>query len=478
MQTEAPRSMDPADHTASFTSSVLSPMYEGLTRFTDTLELAPSLAMEWTGSADGGEWSFRLREGVVFHDGTNFDAAAVVASFQRHIDPKRGLASSGRFRAVIAEVIATSPTYVTFKLKSPYPPFLRLLATNNASIVSPKADAAGTLGRQAVGTGPFKFSEWSSGDYVLQARNDAYWGEKAPTEMLKWTWSSEAAVLNMAARTGDADVVSPLPPAFASQVKGTPDLRLIAQDGSAVFWIALNTQIKPLDDVRVRQALNFATDRDALVRVLLYGYATPAESPLSPVTLFFDPTLKPYPFDVARAKSLLAEAGYPNGISINVAVQEPQANLAEALQGMWAAAGITLDVLRMEGGVWTQAAFGGPEQKAQQKLNSVLASWSTGFIDPDLQLRPLYQTRNWSPKGPNLGFYSNPALDTLLDEAGSTTDPDKRKPLYLKAQAIIQADAPHVLLYVPQDIAAVAAPVKDLWIIPGGQVMASGAKRV
>jgi ABC-type transport system substrate-binding protein len=90
----------------------------------------------------------------------------------------------------------------------------------------------------------------------------------------------------------------------------------------------------------------------------------------------------------------------------------------------------------------------------------------------------LYQTRNWSPKGPNLGFYSNPALDTLLDEAGSTTDPEKRKPLYIKAQAMIQADAPHVLLYVPQDIAAIAAPVKDVWIIPGGQVMASGAKRV
>ncbi len=476
LQTEAPRSMDAADHTATYTAAVLAPMYEGLTRFDEALNVVPCLATEWSSDPAGTQWLFKLRPGVQFHDGTRLDADAVAASFRRHLDAKRGLASSGRFRGAIAGVSVHDPMTVAMTLKAPYPALLRLLATNNAGIVSAKAEAAGTLGRHAVGTGPFGFAEWSSGDYVLQRRFDGYWGDKPSFASLKWTWTSEAAVMNMAVRTGDADVVSPLPAAFANTLKTQRGIRVTESDGSAVFWIALNTKLKPFDDVRVRQALNWATDRDGIVRTLFYGHATPADSPLAPVDLFHAPS-SPYSFDVAKAKALLAEAGYPDGISVNLAVQEPQANLAEALQGMWAAAGIKLDVQRMEGGVWTQASFGTPEQKAAQTLNATLASWSTGFIDPDLQLRPLYGTANWSPKGPNLGFYSNPTLDQMLDKAGGVSDPEQRRPLYAEAQKLIETDAPHVLLYVSRDLVALRSDVAGVWMVPGGQVMVAGARR-
>lgn len=477
MQTEAPRSMDPADHTASYTAAVLGTMYESLTQYDETLTLRPALATAWSANDAQTVWSFTLRPGVMFHDGTPCDAAAVVASFERHLDAKRGLASSGRFRNVIAGVTAAGET-IRFTLKAPYPAFARLLATNNAAIVSPTADKAATLGRQAVGTGPFRFVEWRSGDYVQQARNTAYWGDRPGFETMRWTWTSEAAVMNMALQTGDADVVNPLPPLFAGPLKSRADATLLEGSSAAVFWVALNTQLKPLDDVRVRQALNYATDRDALVRSLLYGYATPANSPLAPVTFGYDPTVAVYPHDAARARALLQEAGYPAGISISVAVQEAQANLAQALQGMWDAAGIRLDVRRMESGVWTQAAFAKPEQKAQQGTNAVLASWSAGTFDADLQLRPLYATASAPPGGANLGFYSNPKLDALIDKAGQSADPAERKTLYAEAQRIIQADAPHVLLYYPKDLAGVASSVKGLWVLPGGQVMPRAARRV
>ena len=212
------------------------------------------------------------------------------------------------------------------------------------------------------------------------------------------------------------------------------------------------------------------------MRALFYGHATQADSPLAPVDLFHTPS-SPYTFDIARARALLKDAGYPDGIAMNVAVQEPNAPLAEALQGMWSQAGIRLDVQRMESGVWTQAAFGTPEQKAAAKLNSALASWSTGFIDPDLQMRPLYATASWSPKGPNLGFYSNPALDALLDRAGTMMDPEQRRPLYVQAQSIVEQEAPHVLTHVSNDLVALRADVQGVWMVPGGQVMVMNARR-
>lgn len=477
MQTEAPRSMDPADHTASYTAAVLAPMYEGLTRYNEKLELEPALATAWTSDPALKEWRFTLRPGVKFHDGGTMDGNAVVASFQRHLDTKRGLASSGRFRNVIASVAAPDASTVVFTLKMPYPAFARLVAINNGAIVSPAADGTGTLGRKAVGTGPFRFVEWRSGDYVQQERNPDYWGEKPSFAKMRWTWSSEAAVMNMALQTGDADVVNPLPPLFAGPLKARDDATLLEGSSAAVFWVALDTKLAPLDDVRVRQAINYATDREALVRALLLGYATPANSPLGPVTFGYDPTCPVYAHDVAKAKALLKEAGHPDGISIAIAVQEPQANIAQALQGMWADAGIKLDVRRMEGGVWTQAAFASPEKKAQEGTHCVLASWSSGTFDADLQLRPLYYTASAPPGGANLGFYSNPALDALIDKAGASADPAERKTLYAQAQRTIQADAPHVLLYYPKDLAGISASVKGLWVIPGGQVMAAGARR-
>ena len=477
MQSEAPRSMDPGDQTATFTAAVLDPIYEGLTRRNQAQQIVPALATSWSSDPAGLVWTFKLRPGVTFQDGAAFDADAVVKNFARHLDPKRGLAASGRLRPVIAGVAATDPMTVQITLKQPYPALLALLTTGPCLMVSPAADATGTLGAHAVGTGPYAQKEYKSGEYVLEARYPGYWGRPGGSDEIKWSWTAEASVLNMAVQTGDADVVSPLPPAFARTAEANPALKLSQSDGSAVFWVALDTRIKPLDDVRVRQALNVATDRAAIVRAVMAGFATPAGSPLAPVTPGYDASLDPYPFDLARAHALLAEAGVPDGFSMAVIVQEPEARIAEVLQGMWAKIGVKLEIRRMESGVWSKAAFANPDDKAAAGTSAVLASWSSGVNGADLQLRPLYDTASFAPGGANLGFFSDPALDALIDRAASTLDEGARNAIYVDAQKRVNAGAPHVLLYYKKDLYATRAGVSGVWVVPGGMLVVRDATK-
>jgi glutathione transport system substrate-binding protein len=470
MQLEAPLTMDPSDHTATFTTDVLDPMYESLLRLDQDLGVAPSLATKWSVDASGTQWTFVLRHGVRFHDGTPLDAQAVVASFGRLLNPDRGLAAAGRVRAIVKHVTAIAPDTVMFTLISSYAAFPRVLAVT--PIVSPLAEQQGKLSREAVGTGPYKFREWKTGEYVLEERNDEYWGPRPALQYLKWIWTSEPVLMNMSVLADAADVVNPIPPIFAEALSRNRKVKLIQGVESRVFWVALNTRSKPLDDIRVRQALNYATDREALVRTQLRGFGTPANSPLAPADFAYDPQTRGYPYDLKRAKTLLAKAGYPDGFTLRIAVQEPDAQLVEALQGMWANAHVHLQIDRMEYGVFSQAIFGSPTQKAQQGIDCVFASWASDNTDPDYQLALLYHSNQWAPKGANLGFYANPRLDVLLENAATELDTEKRKALYRQAQQIISDDAPHVLLYYARDVAAqhTGSVPTPLRLLPGGRV--------
>ncbi|WP_417579370.1 ABC transporter substrate-binding protein [Pelagibacterium sp.] len=478
MQSEAPRSMDPGDQGATFTNALLAPVYEGLIARASDLSLQPGLATEWSPNDDGTEWTFKLREGVVFHDGTPFNADAVVYNFERHLDTDRGLAASGRLRTFLESVEKIDENTVKFTLFHPYPSFLNILTTNGGQIVSPTADEAGNLGAASVGTGPFEMTEYRSGEYVLQEKFADYWGgEDERVDAIRWTWSSEPSVLSMALQTGDADVINPVPPAFAAAIDANPELELTVSDGSAVFWVALNTQSEALEDVRVRQALNFATDKDGIINAIMSGYAMPANSPLASVAEGYNPDLDPYPLDLDRARELLEEAGFADGFSMSVVVQEQEARIAEVLQAMWGEIGVELNVLRMESGVWSDAAFGDPEKKAEDGVDAVIASWSSGVNGPDLQFRPLYHTESFAPGSANLGFYQNDEFDRLLDEAAASVDEDARNEIYGDLQEMINQDAPHVLLYFSQDLYATRAGVEDVWMIPGGLVRVDSATK-
>ncbi len=470
MQLEPPLTMDPGDHTASLTADVLDPMYESLTSFGENLQVVPCLATRWSVDASGTRWTLELHKGVRFHDGTPFDAQAVVHSFTRLLDPHRGLAAGSRLRAVVDSVQTVDSDTVLFTLKTSYASFLSMLAVT--PIVSPAADQEGILSRHAVGTGPYKFLEWKTGEYVLEERNDQYWGPRPATAQLKWMWTSEPMLMNMSVVSGQVDIVNPLPPIFAQALARNQRVKLMQGEEARVFWMALNLKTKPLDDLRVRKALNYATDREALVRTQLRGYGTPANSPLAPADFAYDAQIQGYPYDPGQARTLLAHAGYANGLTLKAVVQTADADLLEALQGMWAKVNVNLEIEQMESGVFSQAIFDSPQQKAEQGINCVFASWSAEDLDPDYQLSPLYRTRAWAPAGANLGFYSNPHLDTLLEKAAGELDTAKRTELYRQAQQIISDDAPHVLLYYSRDLAALhsGSKVGHMRLLPGGRV--------
>ncbi|WP_437616318.1 ABC transporter substrate-binding protein [Erwinia sp. V71] len=471
MQSEAPRSMDPGDQTATYTMSVLDPMYEGLVRLSPELKIEPALATSWSGDATGKIWTFKLRQGVKFHDGTPFNADAVIANFNRHLDTKRGLAASGRIRAFLDSVQKVDDYTVEFHLRKVYPAFLNLMTGGAAMMVSPAADGARSLSNKADGTGPYKLQQYKNSEFVLETKNPDYWGKADGPDQIKWTWSSETSVMNMTLQAGEADVINPVPPQFATMLKNNPQVTLHRGDGAAVFWVALNTTLKPLDDVRVRQALNFATDKPAMVRAIMYGYATPANSPLAPVTAGYDKSLNDYPLNIEKAKSLLKEAGYAQGFTVNLAVQGPEARIAQVLQGMWAKVGVKVNVRQMESGVWSKAAFADVAAKKAENTGAVLASWSSGANGADLQLRPLYHSQSFAPGGANLGFFSDKKVDELIDTAASTQDDAARNALYVEAQKAINQTAPQVLLYFQDDLYATRKAVSGVSVQPGGNVI-------
>lgn len=191
MQSEPPRSMDPANQTATFTASVLDPLYEGLVRLLPDGRIMPLLALGWTTSADGLDWRFPLRPGVRFQDGTVLTPAVAAQSFARLLSPTRGLAGAGRYAALIAGVRPDGDALL-MHLKRPYAFLLPLLAQMQAAVVSPAAEHAGTIGRIADGTGPYRFVAWKSGDYVEEERNPDYWGPRPAIDRLRWSWSTEA----------------------------------------------------------------------------------------------------------------------------------------------------------------------------------------------------------------------------------------------------------------------------------------------
>ncbi|MGV0240638.1 ABC transporter substrate-binding protein [Klebsiella aerogenes] len=477
MQNEPPRSMDPGDQTATFTDTVLKPMYEGLVDLSPDFKIAPALATAWKVSDDGKVWTFTLRKNVTFHDGSPFNADAVVANIERHIDPKGGLAASSRMRNVIASVKKLDGNNVEITLKKVYPSFLNLLTGGSAKMVSPAAAKAGTIGRKADGTGPYMLQEYKTGEYVLEKKNPKYWGENHGPDEIKWTWSSEPSVMNMALLSGQVDVINPVPPQFGRQLKSNPQVKLEQGQGASVFWVALNVEQKPLNDVRVRQALNLATDKEALLKAVMFGFASAANSPLAPVNEGYDKTLNDYPWDLDKAKALLKEAGYPQGFEMNIAVQGPDARTAQILQAMWGKVGVKLNIQQMESGVWSKAAFAPAAEKLANRTDAVLASWSSGLNGSDLQLRPLYYSQSAAPAGANLGFYRNPQVDELLDKAATTMDDNARIAEYVAAQKAIMHDAPHVMLYFQDDLYATRATIKGVRMEPGGEIIVTEAQK-
>lgn len=453
-QIAEPQALDPHAVTAVNDFRILMNVYDGLVRYgSGTLEVEPALAESWEISEDGTVYTFNLRDGVSFHDGSAFDAQAVVWNFERMLNEDHPYHETGPFPlsfffSAIETVEAVDDLTVQFTLNEPYAPFLSNLAYPTGLIVSPAAvmEHGSDFGRNPSGTGPFQFAEWRSNERVVVTRNENYWDGMSGTEAVIFRPITDANTRVAEMLAGGIDVMVEVPPVAISQFQG--DAHTVhEQAGPHVWFLILNTKEGPFADKRVRQAANYAINKAALVDDVLEGTATIAAGPTPPAFAWaYNEDLEPYPYDPDRARELIAEAG-AEGASLTFYVTEGGSGMLDpipmgtAIQADLAAVGFDVTIETYEWNTFLGRVNPGLEGKA----DAAQMAWMTN--DPDTLPFLALRTDAWPDAGGfNSGYYSNPEVDALLEAARVETDQDERARLYREMQAIVQDDAPWVFV--------------------------------
>ena len=449
-----PVNLDPAQVTDLNSNRVGRRIVETLVTFPDeSTQVVPGLAESWTVSRDGLRYTFRLRRNVHFHDGTPLNAEAVKDSIERQINPEHPFHKLGKypfanyFFGNVKAVEVVDAATVEFVLKEPRASFLAVLTAGAASIVSPTAvKKLGTdYALSPVGTGPFKYASWERGQRVVLEKNPTYWRFPVKLERVVYRPIVEDQARLTELLTGALDLIVGTPPDYVGQLESNPKVTLLKQVGAHVWYLGINNQKKPFDDKRVRQALNYAVNKEAIVRDVLKGTGSLSAGPVLPKTWGADAGLKPYPYDPERARKLLAEAGFPNGFSTTLWVPESGSGMqspvamSTVIQSNLKAVGVNVALQTMEWGAYLA--------KLRSKEQELFAlSWMAGNEDPDMVMYPLLHSSQWTPNGPNRALYKNEKFDELLHQARLTTDDKKRADLYRQAQRILVDDAPWIFV--------------------------------
>ncbi len=449
-QIAEPKSLDPQAVTAANDFRILVNLYDGLVRFKDgTLEVEPALAESWDISEDGTSYTFHLRDGIGFHDGTPVDAEAVKFTFERMLKEDHPYYNTGPFPLAfffssIDSVEAVDPVTVRFTLSEPYAPFLTNLATPTGAIVSPAAVAqyGAEFGRNPVGTGAFKFAEWRSNEAVVAEANPDYWDGAPPLQAVVFRPITDANTRTAEMLAGGIDVMVEVPPVSLSQFQS--GFRIVEAAGPHVWFLILNLKDGPFTDPKVRQAVTYAVNKEAIANDILEGTATVAAGPIPAAFGWaYNPDVHPYPYDPEKARALLAEAGVAPGTKLKFLVTEGGSGMldpvpmATAIQADLAAVGLEAEIQTYEWNTFLGEVNPGLEGKADMAE----MAWMTS--DPDTLPFLTLRTEAWPDKGGfNSGYYSNPDVDRLLETARVSTDPDQRAAAYRQVQQIVHDDAP------------------------------------
>ena len=469
-----PVNLDPAQVTDLNSGRVGRRIVETLVTFPEeSTQVVPGLAESWTISKDGLKYTFKLRKNIKFHDGTAFDAEAVKFSIERQFNPEHPFNKLGKypfanyFFGNVKAVEVVDPSTVEFVLKEPRASFLTVLTAAAASIVSPTAvkKFGADYALTPVGTGPFKFTSWERGQRVVLEKNPAYWKFPVKIDRVVYRPIVEDQARLTELLTGSLDLIVGVPPDYVGQLENHAKVSLLRQVGSHVWYLGINNEKKPFTDKRVRQAMNYAVNKEAIVRDVLKGTGAVSAGPVLPKTWGADPGLKPFPYDPERAKNLLAEAGYPNGFTTTLwspesgsGMQSPVA-MSTVIQSNLKAVGINATIQTMEWGAFLT--------KLRSKEQDLFAlSWMSGNEDPDMVMYPLLHSSQHTPVGPNRAMYKNPKFDELLQEARLATDQNKRAQLYRDAQKILMDDPPWIFIDHEVQTAAFSKRVQGFKLHP------------
>lgn len=473
-------SLDPGSTSDGESSRVTQQVLETLLTFeAESFELEPGLARDWEVSDDGLTYTFYLQEGVKFHDGTDFNAEAVKINFDRFADPEHEYAFAddgyvyfmygamfgghkGDEGHVVDEVVVVDDYTVEFRLNKPLGFFLQNMGMSYFAITSPAAleEYGPTINENPVGTGPFKFVSWTKDESIILEKNEDYWKEGLPkVDKVIFEVIPDNAARLIALRSGDIDIMDGLNPDDAAGVEADDDLILYTRAENNFGYIGFNVQKEPLDNELLRQAISHAIDREAIVDALYAGYGTVAKNPLPPSYLGYNDDVEGYQYDVEKAKELLAEAGYADGLEIDLwtmpvarpYMPDPETT-AEIIQNNLAEIGITVNIVREEWAPYLEKTAAGEHQ-------IYMLGWSGTNGDPDYFLSSLLHGDLVGDS--NREFYANDEVDKLLNEAKVEIDQEKRAEMYKEAQAIIAEDVPMVPLVHSTPVLASSSKVKN-----------------
>ncbi len=441
--------LDPTDLNDSVSLSASRLFFQGLYGFDRELKLVPVLAESTEVNSDSTQYTVHLRRGVKFHDGTPFDAAAVKLNYDRLRDPANHLKRQSLLEAVDKVEVVDEFT-IRLVLKAPSGVLLNYLAHTGASILSPKAIAqyGSEISRHPVGTGPFVFTSWTP-DTLKAARNPQYWRQGLPRlDGVTIRSVPESGARLALLRSGEAQFVFPLPPETVQLIERDERLAIDKTPSIVIQYVALNTRKKPFDDPRVRQALNYAIDKTAFIKVVYNGFGIPMDAPVAPGIAFYSKQ-GVWPYDPAKAKQLLAEAGYPNGFETEIWNFSNTLNnrASQFLQQQLALIGVKVAVNPLEAGVATTRLWGAKTPE-EAEVRMFFGSWAPSTGDADWALRPLLASRSYPPALYNLAYFKNDAVDAALLRGLSTADPAERKTAYDAAQKVVWQEAPWIFLSV------------------------------
>lgn len=440
-------------------------VYEGLVAQNQKMETVPLLATEWK-QIDDLTWEFKLREGVTFHDGAAFNAEAVKKSFERILDPNTASPRKKLFD-MISEMKVIDEYTIQFVTAYPYAPLLANLSHYSAGIISPTAiDQYGDdLGLHPTGTGPFVFDSWTPGSEIIIKKNPNYWGNEPQLDKIVFQVIPEDATRIALVETGKAHIAEPVPVDDVQRIESSDVMALYRTDGLGIDYLGFNTEKEPFTDVRVRQAINYAVDVDAIVQGIYNNVGTPATAPMGPGVWGHNPNVKNYPYDINKAKELLADAGYPDGFKTTIWTNDNKARVgvAEVVQSQLKGIGINAEIKVLEWGAYLEAT-----EKGEHDM--FILGWSNMTGDADYNQFFLFHSDARGKMGNNT-FFSNERVDELIDLGRKETDPTKRLAIYAEAQEIEMQEAPMIFLRNDERLAVISKDVQGFWIHPSGILM-------
>lgn len=484
--------MDPMDTSDTLSGGIQRMISDSLFGFDDDMGIIPMLATGYEANDNATEFTITLREGISFTDGTPWNADAALANFAKWDDESLGLKRTTFLCNVLDSFEKVDDYTIKVTLTEPFGAFISNLAHPACVIMCPKTIEAGVeeCARNPVGTGQYKFVEWIEGDHLTLELNKDWWGydaeicggtaladKDAGFKTITFKPVPESATRVAMIQSGDAQVIWPIPTENVAVLESDPNVTAYREDGIVVRYLMMNTQKEPLNNPKVRQAMDYAVNKEAYIQVVDNGMSSVSTSIIGPAVQYYKGN-DARPYDPEKAKELLAEAGYPNGFTTSVMYANTTANQkrAEFLKQQFEQVGINLELKGMESAVLNQKIQDVDVPGSEAEVECYLIGWSPSTGDADWGIRPLVAIESEPPMSYNICYFENEELEGYIKIGLESADDATRKEAYEKAQDLLFEEMPMLYLSLESNTWATGAKLQNVKIYPDGAINMKNAK--